>query len=54
MPDDVEAVKAIGPTGEEKLSPSSDNASEEATIIPQGALDPVYEAKARVLNRAVR
>ncbi|CAI4215274.1 unnamed protein product [Parascedosporium putredinis] len=54
MPDDVEAVKATGPTGDEKLSPSSDNASEEATIIPQGALDPVYEAKARVLNRAIQ
>lgn len=23
-------------------------------IIPRGALDPVYEAKAKVLNRAVR
>lgn len=23
-------------------------------ILPQGSIDPVYEAKARVLNRAVR
>lgn len=27
---------------------------DDAAIIPKGALDPVYEAKARVLNRAVR
>lgn len=26
----------------------------DVAIIPKGALDPVYEAKARVLNRAVR
>lgn len=27
---------------------------DDVAIIPKGALDPVYEAKARVLNRAVR
>ena len=26
---------------------------DDAATIPKGALDPVYEAKARVLNRAV-
>jgi hypothetical protein len=28
--------------------------ADDEAIIPKGALDPVYEAKARVLNRAVR
>lgn len=28
--------------------------ADDAGVIPKGALDPVYEAKARVLNRAVR
>lgn len=28
-------------------------ASDDTTIIPKGALDPVYESKARVINRAV-
>lgn len=32
------------------ISPSDDDLG----IIPKGALDPVYEAKARLLNRAVR
>lgn len=27
---------------------------DDVAIIPKGVLDPVYEAKARVLNRAVR
>ena len=34
-------------------STAADHRADEA-IIPHGALDPVYEAKARVLNRAVR
>ncbi|KAM5363207.1 hypothetical protein ACJA88_013645 [Fusarium oxysporum] len=29
-------------------------AAEDETIIPKGALDPVYEAKARILNRAIQ
>ncbi|PKS07696.1 hypothetical protein jhhlp_006304 [Lomentospora prolificans] len=33
---------------------SLDATVDEDTIIPQGALDPVYEAKARVLNRAIQ
>ena len=28
-------------------------AIDDEAIIPKGALDPVYEAKARILNRAV-
>jgi len=31
----------------------SDLSDDDAAIIPKGALDPVYEAKARILNRAV-
>ena len=30
------------------------NASDDEAILPAGTLDPVYEAKAKVLNRAVR
>ncbi|KAL3960640.1 hypothetical protein ACCO45_005757 [Purpureocillium lilacinum] len=32
----------------------SDLSDDDAAIIPKGALDPVYEAKARILNRAIR
>ena len=28
--------------------------ADDASAIPKGTIDPVYEAKARVLNRAVR
>jgi hypothetical protein len=31
----------------------SDTDSDDATIIPKGVLDPVYESKARLINRAV-
>lgn len=41
------------PTREPARS-SIDTGSDDTTIIPKGALDPVYEAKARVLNKAVR
>ena len=30
-----------------------DLSDDDDAIIPKGALDPVYEAKARILNRAV-
>jgi hypothetical protein len=32
---------------------SSIDLSDEDSIVPKGSLDPVYEAKARLLNRAV-
>ncbi|EEY24102.1 conserved hypothetical protein [Verticillium alfalfae VaMs.102] len=31
----------------------ADTAADDSAIYPKGTLDPVYEAKARVLNRAV-
>jgi hypothetical protein len=37
----------------EELANDSDFGIDDAATIPRGALDPVYEAKARVLNRAV-
>lgn len=46
--DDVEETS---PRRDHSYSSSIDD---DDTIIPKGALDPVYEAKARVLNRAVR
>lgn len=44
-----ESPAEVSGTPERALDPRADEA-----IIPHGALDPVYEAKARVLNRAVR
>lgn len=32
---------------------SIDTGSDDAVIIPKGSLDPVYESKAQVLNKAV-
>lgn len=32
---------------------NSDSGDDDTVILPKGSLDPVYEAKARVLNRAV-
>ncbi|EQL01772.1 membrane transporter [Ophiocordyceps sinensis CO18] len=46
--DDVEETS---PRRDHSYSSSIDD---DDTIIPKGALDPVYEAKARVLNRAIR
>lgn len=34
-------------------APGSSSEEEDAAILPTGVLDPVYDAKARVLNRAV-
>ena len=44
-----ESPAEISGTPERAVDPRADEA-----IIPHGALDPVYEAKAKVLNRAVR
>ncbi|PTD09466.1 hypothetical protein HYE67_006410 [Fusarium culmorum] len=46
------AYGAIDHNGDARRSSLVDAAEDEA-IIPKGALDPVYEAKARILNRAV-
>lgn len=43
------AYGAINHNGDTSLV----EAVEDEAIIPKGALDPVYEAKARILNRAV-
>ncbi|GKU02975.1 unnamed protein product [Fusarium langsethiae] len=46
------AYGAIDNNGDARRNSIVDAAEDEA-IIPKGALDPVYEAKARILNRAV-
>ncbi|KAG6008195.1 hypothetical protein E4U21_004794 [Claviceps maximensis] len=38
----------------DEYSSSIDFSDDDLAIIPKGALDPVYEAKARLLNRAIR
>ena len=35
------------------ITAEAPSAANEAATIPKGTIDPVYEAKARVLNRAV-
>lgn len=47
--DDSKKVPAPDPVETNSISGSSSDDD----VIPKGALDPVYEAKARVLNRAV-
>lgn len=37
----------------DEYNSSIDLSDDDVAIIPKGALDPVYEAKARLLNRAV-
>lgn len=54
---DVEAGKKEDLVAADKTAESQyalDASFNDATIIPQGALDPVYEAKARILNRAIQ
>lgn len=46
--DDGKAVPVRDPVETSSVSVSSDE-----DVIPKGALDPVYEAKAKVLNHAV-
>lgn len=52
----VEVVDKKTADGYENESKGEDNTSQvlgEAAAIPKGTIDPVYEAKARVLNHAV-
>lgn len=44
---------AMGDDNESKDDGTSPLALDEAAAIPKGTIDPVYEAKARVLNHAV-
>lgn len=39
---------------DDEYNSSIDLSDDDAAIVPKGTLDPVYEAKARLLNRAVR
>lgn len=49
--------KGTSPTQEDRFGHHgeslADTAADDSAIYPKGTLDPVYEAKARVLNRAV-
>jgi hypothetical protein len=50
---ETEERKAYGAINNDGRRSSLVDAAEDEAIIPKGALDPVYEAKARILNRAV-
>lgn len=53
MADKEEERKAYGAINNDRRRNSLVDAADDEAIIPKGALDPVYEAKARILNRAV-
>ncbi|KAM0427897.1 hypothetical protein ACHAPT_007356 [Fusarium lateritium] len=46
--------KAYGSFNDDARRDSLADATDDEAIIPKGALDPVYEAKARILNRAIQ
>ncbi|SPJ75281.1 related to 4-hydroxybenzoate transporter [Fusarium torulosum] len=51
---ETEERKAYGAINNDGRRSSLVDAVEDEAIIPKGALDPVYEAKARILNRAIQ
>ncbi|KAG7418242.1 MFS siderochrome iron transporter 1 [Fusarium oxysporum f. sp. rapae] len=54
MADKEEERKAYGAINNDGRRNSLVDAADDEAIIPKGALDPVYEAKARILNRAIQ
>ncbi|KAL5602129.1 hypothetical protein FOBRF1_009662 [Fusarium oxysporum] len=54
MTDKEEERKAYGAINNDGRRNSLVDAADDEAIIPKGALDPVYEAKARILNRAIQ
>jgi len=54
MADKEEERKAYGAITNDGRRNSLVDAADDEAIIPKGALDPVYEAKARILNRAIQ
>ncbi|EXK91787.1 MFS transporter, metabolite:H+ symporter [Fusarium oxysporum f. sp. raphani 54005] len=54
MADKEEERKAYGAIHNDGRRNSLVDAADDEAIIPKGALDPVYEAKARILNRAIQ
>ncbi|KAH7178357.1 major facilitator superfamily domain-containing protein [Fusarium sp. MPI-SDFR-AT-0072] len=54
MADKEEERKAYGAINNGGRRNSLVDAADDEAIIPKGALDPVYEAKARILNRAIQ
>ncbi|KAF4501219.1 MFS transporter metabolite:H+ symporter [Fusarium agapanthi] len=54
MADKEEERKAYGAISNDGRRNSLVDAADDEAIIPKGALDPVYEAKARILNRAIQ
>ncbi|KAF5251616.1 hypothetical protein FANTH_3226 [Fusarium anthophilum] len=54
MADKDEERKAYGAINNDGRRNSLVDAADDEAIIPKGALDPVYEAKARILNRAIQ
>ncbi|CAJ0547231.1 Ff.00g018580.m01.CDS01 [Fusarium sp. VM40] len=51
---ETEERKTYGAINNDGRRGSLVDAAEDEAIIPKGALDPVYEAKARILNRAIQ
>ncbi|CZR46526.1 uncharacterized protein FPRO_11975 [Fusarium proliferatum ET1] len=54
MADKEEERKAYGAINNDGRRNSLVDAADDEAIIPRGGLDPVYEAKARILNRAIQ
>ncbi|KAF5534133.1 major facilitator superfamily transporter [Fusarium mexicanum] len=54
MADKEEERKAYGAINNDRRRNSLVDAADDEAIIPKGALDPVYEAKARILNSAIQ
>jgi hypothetical protein len=53
MGEDLEGAKEHGGRKGSVMGDDIARGVDDAAAIPKGTLDPVYEAKARVLNRAV-
>jgi hypothetical protein len=53
MGEDLEEAKEHGGRKQSVIGEDIARGVDDAAAIPKGTLDPVYEAKARVLNRAV-
>lgn len=58
MGKEVEALAPVSPEYDANLPKYGDQSSiefsdDDGVIIPKGSLDPVYEAKAKVVNKAV-
>lgn len=51
---DIDTIRAGDPTGLDQRGTNPSSIVNDESTIPGGEIDPVYEKKAKVLNRAVR